>query len=100
MIEAKEGPKDFWRNRGHDHFLIFSLTEFTMTGISIKEFMKGVCQNCSVLTVESTPTKTSTLYHRSRKFWWVFLDWLKALPFLLANACTYMQTNNPMVSMI
>ena len=31
----------FWKNQGHDHFVLFSLTEFTMTGIGVKEFWMG-----------------------------------------------------------
>ena len=58
-----------WNHLGHDHFVLFSLTEFVMTGIAVKEFFMGICQNCTVLTIESTPTCTSTLYHRTRKYW-------------------------------
>lgn len=70
MLQKAQSDKSiFWKHSGHDHFVIFSLTEFVMTGIAVKEFFMGICQNCSVLTVESTPTLTSTLYHKTRKYW-------------------------------
>eukprot|EP01036_Dinobryon_divergens_P031536 gene31536-40950_t len=69
LQDASRSPV-IWKNKGHDHFVIFSLTEFTMTGIGVKEFWMGICQNCTALTIEATPTKTSTLYHRSRKYWY------------------------------
>lgn len=59
-----------WKNQGHDHFIFFSLTEFVMTGIAVKEFWMGICQNCTALTIEASPTRTSTPYHRTRKYWY------------------------------
>ena len=40
LQEASRSPI-IWKNQGHDHFVIFSLTEFTMTGIGVKEFWMG-----------------------------------------------------------
>ena len=68
--QSSTAAAGFWKHWGHDHFVLFSLTVFVQTGIGVKEFFKGVCQNCSVLAIETTPTRTSTLYHRSRKYWY------------------------------
>lgn len=69
LQESTKNPI-LWKNYGHDHFVIFSLTIFVQTGVGVKEFFKGICQNCSVLSIESTPTRTSTLYHLTRKYWY------------------------------
>lgn len=29
-----------------------------------------MCQNCTALAIETSPTQTSTPYHRSRKYWY------------------------------
>lgn len=69
LQEAQKDPV-LWKNQGHDHFAVFGLTEFVMTGIAVKEFWMGVCQNCSALTIEASPIRVSTPYHRSRKYWY------------------------------
>lgn len=83
--QSSTGAAGFWRHYGHDHFVLFSLTVFVQTGIGVKEFFKGVCQNCSVLAIETTPTRTSTLYHRSRKYWYAVpypssYHWYEGIP--------------------
>lgn len=51
----------FWKYRGHDHFLIFSITAYQMVGMQVKYFFMFVCQNCTVLTIETSPTKVMKL---------------------------------------
>mmetsp|Transcript_27904 Transcript_27904/g.39638 ORF Transcript_27904/g.39638 Transcript_27904/m.39638 type:complete len:350 (-) Transcript_27904:1226-2275(-) len=59
--------------------------------------MLSICQNCTALTIEATPTKTSTLYHRSRKYWYPvpypssFHWWegIKTLPWLAEPQSRY-----------
>lgn len=49
----------FWKYRGHDHFVIFSITAYQMVGMQVKYFFMFVCQNCTVITIETSPTKVS-----------------------------------------
>jgi len=69
LQESVKDKQVLWKNAGHDHFVVYSLTQFTMTGIGVKELLAGVCQNCSMLTIEGTPNRISTMYHRSKKYW-------------------------------
>ena len=41
LLQEASKSAILWKNQGHDHFVIFSLTEFTMTGIGVKEFWMG-----------------------------------------------------------
>jgi hypothetical protein len=41
LLQNASQSINYWKNGGHDHFVIFSLTEFTMTGIGVKEFWMG-----------------------------------------------------------
>lgn len=70
----KEAMKSevFWKYRGHDHFVFFSVTSYQIIGIGAKIFMTQPCQNCSVLTIETSPTFTSRKYYsnKSKKWWW------------------------------
>lgn len=68
----KLGGEVVWKNRGHDHFVLFSITSYQIIGIGAKIFLTQVCQNCSVLTIETTPTLTSRKYYanKSRKWWY------------------------------
>ena len=59
----------FWKNRGHDHYILFSITAYQMVGMMVKEFFMFVCQNCTVLTIETSPTKTA-IPGRTRKHWY------------------------------
>lgn len=69
LLEAAQRDKKvFWRNNGHDHFVIFGITAYQMVGIGVKAFFMGVCQNCSVLTIETSPTQTA-IPGRSKKYW-------------------------------
>lgn len=58
----------FWKNHGHDHFVIFSITAYQMVGMMVKEFYMFICQNCTVITIETSPTKTA-IPGRTRKAW-------------------------------
>lgn len=61
--ETCNGPEAdiFWKYRGHDHYVIHSVTAYQMSGMMVKYFYMEVCQNCTVITIETTPTKVSTL---------------------------------------
>lgn len=61
-----------WKHRGHDHFVLFSITSYQIIGIGAKVFLTQICQNCTVLTIETTPTLTSRKYYsnKSRKWWY------------------------------
>ena len=58
----------FWKNQGHDHFVLFSITAYQMVGMMVKEFYMFICQNCTVITIETSPTKTA-IPGRTRKGW-------------------------------
>ena len=51
--------KLWWKNHGHDHFIIFSITAYQMVGIGVKVFFMQICQNCSTITIETSPTRTA-----------------------------------------
>ena len=59
----------FWKNGGHDHFVFLSVTAYQMVGIGTKTFFMQICQNCTTVTIETSPTKTS-IKGRSRKYWY------------------------------
>ncbi len=69
---VKHGENIVWKNRGHDHFVLFSITSYQIIGIGAKVFLTQICQNCSVLTIETTPTLTCRKYYsnKSRKWWY------------------------------
>jgi hypothetical protein len=69
---AKFGDEVVWKHRGHDHFVLFSITSYQIIGIGAKVFLTQICQNCTVLTIETTPTLTSRKYYsnKSRKWWY------------------------------
>lgn len=51
--------KLWWKNNGHDHFLIFSITSYQMVGMMVKELFMFVCQNCTTIVIETSPTGTA-----------------------------------------
>ncbi len=53
----------YWKNGGHDHFVIYSITSYQISGIGSKVFMTETCENCSVITIETTPTFTARKYY-------------------------------------
>lgn len=58
-----------WKNKGHDHFLIFSPTVNHIVGVGVKRFLMNECVNCSVLSIEST-SNNAPLRGRSRKYFY------------------------------
>lgn len=62
----------YWKNRGHDHFVFFSVTSYQIIGIGAKVFLTQGCMNCSVLTIETSPTFTARKYYsgKSKKWWY------------------------------
>lgn len=81
----------FWKNRGHDHFVFFSITINQMVGIGVKTFFMQICQNCTVLTIETSPTNTA-ISGRTHKYWYAVpypssFHWhegIKALPWAVS----------------
>ena len=65
---SMEQREIFWKNSGHDHFILNALTFGQMIGIAAKEFYMQICQNCTVICVETSPTKTAAT-GRTRKGW-------------------------------
>jgi hypothetical protein len=68
----KLNPEVVWKHKGHDHFVLFSITSYQIIGIGAKVFLTQICSNCTVLTIETTPTLTSRKYYsnKSRKWWY------------------------------
>ena len=62
----------FWKHGGHDHFVFDAITSYQIIGIGAKVFLCTICQNCSVLTIETTPTFTARKYYanKSKKYWY------------------------------
>jgi hypothetical protein len=46
-----------WKNLGHDHFFIFSITAYQMVGMQVKYFFMFICQNCTTIIIETSPTR-------------------------------------------
>lgn len=69
MKREKRLNKHVWKHRGHDHFAFFSLIGFQYVGIGTKTFFQKVCNNCSALTIETTPFHIAQP-GRSRKYWY------------------------------
>ncbi len=59
LINGSKDKKLWWKNHGHDHFIIFSITAYQMVGIGVKVFFMQICQNCSTITIETSPTRTA-----------------------------------------
>jgi hypothetical protein len=79
----------YWKHRGHDHFVFLSITAYQMVGIGTKTFFMQICQNCTTITIETSPTKTA-IKGRSRKYWYAvpypssfhYYDGIKTLPWI------------------
>eukprot|EP01035_Chromulina_nebulosa_P020816 gene20816-26984_t len=92
LRSASRNKKLYWKNNGHDHFALFSITAFQMVGIGVKVFFMQICQNCSVITIETSPTFTA-IKGRSRKYWfgapypssYHWYEGIKELPWELNN---------------
>eukprot|EP01038_Epipyxis_sp_PR26KG_P012142 gene12142-16256_t len=69
LINGSKDKKLWWKNHGHDHFILFSITAYQMVGIGVKVFFMQICQNCSTITIETSPTKTA-IKGRTRKHWY------------------------------
>jgi hypothetical protein len=78
---------------GHNHFVFFSITVYQMVGIGVKVFFMEKCQNCTAITIETSPTYTA-ISGRSRKYWFAapypssFHWWegIKTLPWEASSA--------------
>ena len=70
LLKAASKDKSlFWKNKGHDHFVFLSITAYQMVGIGVKTFFMQICQNCTTITIETSPTKTA-IKGRTRKHWY------------------------------
>lgn len=69
LINGSKDKKLYWKNNGHDHFILFSITAYQMVGIGVKVFFMQICQNCTTITIETSPTKTA-IKGRTRKHWY------------------------------
>ena len=70
LLRAASKDKDvFWKHRGHDHFVFLGITAYQMVGIGVKTFFMQICQNCTTITIETSPTKTA-IKGRTRKHWY------------------------------
>jgi xyloglucan galactosyltransferase MUR3 len=49
--------------------VFFSVTVYQMVGIGVKVFFMDICQNCTVITIETSPTFTA-ISGRSKKYWY------------------------------
>jgi hypothetical protein len=61
--------KTFWKYHGHNHFVFFSITVYQMVGIGVKTFFMTICQNCTSIVIETSPTFTA-ISGRSKKYWY------------------------------
>ena len=92
---ASERFQVFWKYRGHDHFVFFSITINQMVGIGVKTFFMTICQNCTVVTIETSPTNTA-ISGRTHKYWYAapypssFHWWegIKELPWTVSPVTT------------
>eukprot|EP01038_Epipyxis_sp_PR26KG_P004343 gene4343-6146_t len=69
MINSSKDKKLWWKNLGHDHFILFSTTSYQSVGTSAKVFFMQICQNCTAISIETSPTKTA-IKGRTRKYWY------------------------------
>jgi hypothetical protein len=69
LREAAKDKEVFWKNGGHDHFVFLSITAYQMVGIGVKTFFMQICQNCTTITIETSPTNTA-IKGRTRKYWY------------------------------
>lgn len=93
LRNASYDTKLYWKNQGHDHFVIFSITAYQMVGIGVKVFFMQICQNCTTITIETSPTLTA-IKGRTRKWWYASpypssYHWhenIKTLPWISQNS--------------
>lgn len=68
--EQKRNPH-VWKNHGHDHFVLFSLVSARMCGMGTRTFFENICNNCSGLTIETSPFRISlgASLVKTKKYW-------------------------------
>jgi hypothetical protein len=69
LRDAAKDKDLFWKNQGHDHFVFLSITAYQMVGIGVKTFFMQICQNCTTISIETSPTFTA-IKGRTRKYWY------------------------------
>jgi len=68
LQKAQKDPT-FWAKNGHNHFVLFSVTGYQMVGIGVKVFFMTICQNCTVMSIETAPGHIA-IAGRSKKYWY------------------------------
>eukprot|EP01038_Epipyxis_sp_PR26KG_P015177 gene15177-20443_t len=69
LLNASRDKSLWWKNNGHDHFVFVSTTAYQNVGTAARVFFMQICQNCTAITIETSPTKTA-IKGRSRKYWY------------------------------
>lgn len=69
LLKQAQKNETFWRYHGHNHFVFFSITVYQMVGIGVKVFFMNICQNCTAVVIETSPTFTA-ISGRSKKYWY------------------------------
>ena len=72
LLKYYSQNETFWKHHGHDHYIFFSITVYQMVGIGVKVFFMEQCQNCTAITIETSPTFTA-ISGRSRRYWYAAL---------------------------
>lgn len=85
------------RNGGHDHWVIFSITLYSMIGVASKVFYQSICYNCSTLVIETSPTFLKGFSDWPYKQYWHAVPYpasyhwheeMKQLPWTLSTSST------------
>ena len=69
LQKASKDKQKFWKMNGHNHFVFFSVTGYQMVGIGTKVFFMTICQNCTVLSIETAPGNIA-IPGRTHKSWY------------------------------
>jgi hypothetical protein len=85
-----------WKNYGHDHVLIISITAYEVFGARIQNFVEAKCHNCTILIIETTPSQVAPREQCNKKWWYAVpypssFHWsesLKADPWAIKNRST------------
>ena len=69
LQKSSKDKETFWKMHGHNHFVFFSVTGYQMVGIGTKVFFMTICQNCTVLSIETAPGNIA-IPGRTHKSWY------------------------------
>ncbi|RYH32498.1 hypothetical protein EON65_00535 [archaeon] len=79
--------------------MFFSITIYQMVGIGVKTFWMSICQNCTSIVIETSPTNTA-ISGRSNKYWYAapypssfhWHEGIKVLPWIVTPEATSRRT--------